>query len=279
MSVAINQHSGKDFGQEPHISYSQLTNFLICPQRYRYQYVLEAEWERKSAALPFGSAIHRAVENYYRALQESGEVLSAETLFDIFEKVLEQEVLNSEVEIVFKDGENLDTLKQQGAELLKVFTSEIKPQKIVGVEVPFSVKVPDLLNRGFLPVRLVGFFDLVEADSDGVYVVVELKTSAMRFSEVKLKHDLQSTVYSYAMAQMGLATSDNGSTLVRYDVLLKQKQVSFERYYVSRTLEEHQRLVQLLNQVVKAVDLGVFYRLNGWQCGECQFLRRCMSDF
>ena len=96
---------------------------------------------------------------------------------------------------------------------------------------------------------------------------------------MKLKHDLQSTVYSYAMAQVGLATSDNGSTLVRYDVLLKQKKPSMERYYVSCTKEDHDRLVQLLNQIIKAVDLGVFYRLNGWQCGECQFLRRCMSDF
>ena len=264
MNVALDQNVGKDFGQVPHVSYSQLTNFLICPQRYRYQYVLEAEWERKSAALPFGSAMHRAVESYYRSLQESGEVLSVDTLVAIFDKVLEQEVLNSEVEITFKDGENLDTLKQQGAKLLKVFTNEIKPQKIVGVEIPFSVKVPDLLSKGFLPVRLVGYFDLVEADSDGSYLVVELKTSAQRYSEMKLKHDLQSTVYSYAMAQMGLATSDNGSTLVRYDVLLKQKKPAMERYYVSRTKEDHDRLVQLLNQIIKAVDLGVFYRLNGW---------------
>ena len=154
----------------------------------------------------------------------------------------------------------------------------MKPQKIVGVEVPFSVKVPCLAKcGGFLPIRLVGYFDLVEADSDGSYLVVELKTSSQRFSALKLEHDLQSTVYSYAMFQMGLSTNKN-STLVRYDVLLKQRKPAMERYFASRTIEDHRRLIQLMNQIHRAIELRVFYRQNGWQCADCQFLKRCMSD-
>ena len=278
MSTALNQLPKEEIPKRLHISYSQVRTFLTCPQKYSYQYVLSAEWERKSVALPFGSAVHKAVESYYRSLQETGEILPVDVMVAVFDKVLEQQILNSEIEIVFKDGEDLATLREQGAALLGVFHSEAKPQKIVGVEVPFSVKIPDLINgNGFLPFRLEGIFDLVEADDDGTYLVCELKTSSQRFSALKLEHDLQSTVYSYAMAQMGLATSEE-STLVRYDVLLKQKKPAMERYYVSRTKDDHRRLVQLCNHVVRAVELRVFYRQQGWQCQQCPFVKRCVCD-
>ena len=278
MSVALEQLPKEEVIEQPHVSYSQLRTYLTCPQRYGFNYVMSAEWERKSAALPFGSAVHKAVEAYYRTLQETGEILSVEVVVDVFDRVFKQQILNSEVEIVFKDGEDFASLRKQGVELLKVFHSEVKPQKIVGVEVPFSVKIPDLANGGgFLPIRLVGYLDLVEADSDGGYLIIELKTSSQRFSPIKLEHDLQSTVYSYAMSEMGFATSKN-STLVRYDVLLKQKKPAMERYFVSRTSEHHRRLVQLMNQIHRAIELRVFYRQNGWQCADCPFAKRCVCD-
>ena len=277
MSVALERVPKAEVMEQLHISYSQLKTYLMCPQKYMYQYVLGAEWERKSAALPFGSAIHKAVESYYRSLQEMGEILSVEVVVDVFDRVLEEQIVNSEVEIIFKDGEDLVTLRKQGAELLKVFLKEVKPQKIVGVEVPFSVKISDLINSdGFLPIRLVGIFDLVESDGES-YLVIDLKTSSQRYSELKLKHDLQATIYSFAMAKMNLAISEN-STLVRYDVLLKQKKPAMERYFVSRTKDDHYRLVQLLNQVLRAIELRVFFRLNDWMCSDCPFAKRCVSD-
>lgn len=278
MNVALEQSQKEVVMEQPHISYSRLRTYLTCPQRYGFHYVLSAEWEKKSAALPFGSAVHKAVEAYYRTLQETGEILSVEVVVDVFDRVFEQQILNSEVEIIFKDGEDFSSLRKQGIELLKVFHNTVEPQKVVAVEVPFSVKIPDLANGGgFLPIRLTGIFDLVEADEDGSYLVCELKTSSQRFSALKLEHDLQATVYSYAMAEMGFATSEN-STLVRYDVLLKQKKPAMEKYYVSRTSDDHRRLVQLLNHLVRAIELRVFYRLNGWQCGDCPFTKRCVID-
>ena len=278
MSVSLERVPKKEVMERLHISYSQLRSYLTCPQRYGFHYVLGAEWERKSAALPLGASVHKAVEAYYRTLQETGEVLSLEVVVDVFDRVFEQQILNSEVEIIFKDGEDYPSLRKQGIELLKVFLKEVKPQKIVGIEVPFSVKIPDLITgEGFLPIRLVGILDLVESDSDGSYLVVDLKTSSQRYSELKLKHDLQSTVYSFALAQMNLATNEN-STLVRYDVLLKQKKPSMERYYVSRTKDDQRRLVQLINHVARAVELRVFFRQNGWQCQDCPFANRCVCD-
>jgi len=148
----------------------------------------------------------------------------------------------------------------------------------VAVEFPFNVKVPDIITgNGNLPLDLVGYFDLIESDSEKAYMVVELKTSAQRFSSLRLAYDLQATVYSYAMQKLKVATSNN-ATLVRYDVLVKTKKPTFEHYYVTRTEEDHQRLIHSVNHVVKAIEHRIFYRQTGWQCSDCQFKKACFSS-
>jgi CRISPR/Cas system-associated exonuclease Cas4 (RecB family) len=260
-----------------HFSYSQLNTYLICPMKYYFQYVVGVDWETKPVALIFGKSIHKPAEIYYVSLKENGEIIPVEQMIAVFESVMDNEVKKTEVEITYKEGENLESLRDQGRALLKLFHAEINPQKIVAVEFPFSISIPDIINgNGDLPIKLVGYFDLVEGDKDGTYLIVELKTSAQRFSSLKLEYDLQATVYSYAMSKMKPGTSEN-STLVRYDVLLKTKKPAFEHYYVTRTEEDHKRLFHLVNNVLKAIENRIFYRQTGWQCGDCQFKKACLS--
>jgi CRISPR/Cas system-associated exonuclease Cas4 (RecB family) len=259
-----------------HFSYSQLNTYLICPMKYAHQYIWGTPYETKPAALPFGKAVHKAAEKYYFNLKETGEIIPLAHVIATFESVFENEINKTDIELTFKNGESTESLRLKGIELLSLFHKEVKPQKIVAVEFPFSVAVPDMINGdGDLPIKLVGYFDLVESDGE-TYLVAELKTSSQRFSSLKLEHDLQATVYSYAMAKMRLATSDS-STLVRYDVLLKTKKPAFEHYFVTRTESDHERLVHLINQVLKAIENRIFYRQTGWQCGDCQFKKACFS--
>jgi putative RecB family exonuclease len=260
-----------------HFSYSQLSTFLICPMKYAHQYVWGTEPETKPVALPFGKATHKAAEAYYSALKDRGEIITVDQVIATFEMVFDNDIKSAEVELTLKEGETLGALREQGIELLKLFHREIRPQKIAGVEVPFSVSIPDIFNGGGdLPIKLVGYFDLVERDEQGTYLIAELKTSAQRFSSLRLEYDLQATTYSYAMTKMKVATSEN-SCLVRYDVLLKTKKPAFEHYFVTRTESDHKRLIHLINQVLRAIELKVFYRNTGWQCGDCQFKKACFA--
>jgi len=260
-----------------HFSYSQLSTFLICPMKYAHQYVWGTPWEIKPIALPFGKAVHKAAEIYYLCLKETGEIIPLGQMIDTFVAVFDGEIKQTEVEISLKEGETIGDLRDQGVELLKIFYKEIRPQKIAGVEVPFFVSIPDILNGGGdLPIKLVGFFDLVERDDQGVYLVAELKTSAQRFSSLRLEYDLQATTYSYAMTRMKVATSEN-SCLVRYDVLLKTKKPAFERYFVTRSEGDFRRLVHLINHVLRAIELRVFYRNTSWACDGCQFKKACFA--
>jgi CRISPR/Cas system-associated exonuclease Cas4 (RecB family) len=259
-----------------HFSFSQLVTYLMCPMKYAHQYVYGTPWETRPAALPFGKAIHKTAESYYLTLMETGEILPIEKLQDTFLAVFLGEADKGDIPLSFKKGEDLETLKGMGKELVRLFQENAQPQKIVAVEFPFSVKVPDLKNGGNLPVRLEGVFDLVESDSEKTYAVVELKTASQRFSSVRLAYDQQATVYSYAMNRMRVATSEK-SCLVRYDVLLKTKKSAFEQYYVTRTNEDHQRLIELINEVLRAIEERVFYRKMDWQCNDCQFRKACFS--
>jgi len=273
----VKPHPREEIQTQLHFSYSQLNTYLICPAKYGHQYVFTTPYETKPAALIFGKAIHKGAETYYVKLKENGEIISIDQAVAVFESVFDQEIKKTEVEITFKDGENLESLREQGIELIKLFHSEINPQKIVAVEFPFNVTIPDIINgNGNLPIKLVGYFDLVESDLQKTYIVVELKTSAQRFSSLKLEYDLQATVYSYAMTKLKLATSQN-STLVRYDVLLKTKKPAFEHYYVTRTEADHKRLIHLVNHVLKAIENRIFYRQTGWQCADCQFKKACFA--
>ena len=261
-----------------HFSYSQLSTYLICPMKYTFQYVQGVPWETKPVALPFGKAIHKAAETYYRNLMETGEITHVDQVIATFETVFDQDIQNSDIEITYKEGETSGILREQGINLLRLFHAGVRPQNIRAVEFPFSVKIPDIITgNGDLPIRLEGILDLIESDPDGNYAVVELKTSKQRFSSLKLEYDLQPTVYSYAMSKMKVATSDK-SCLVRYDVLLKTKKPGFEQYFVSRTEDDHQRLIHLINHVLKAIENRIFYRQTGWQCGDCQFKKTCFSS-
>ncbi len=167
--------------KELHFSYSQLKTYLMCPQKYKYQYVIGAEWEKKPAALAFGKAVHKAVENCYKHLMTSGKVPEPSETLRIFEDILVDEILNSEIDVTFKNGDSFDTLQKLGVRLLEVFHEEIRPQRVIGVEIPFSAKIPDVITHsGFLPIKLYGVFDLIEADNHNTYLICELKTSSKR---------------------------------------------------------------------------------------------------
>ena len=45
----------------PHWSYSAMQCYLICPLKYKFRYIDNAEPERTGSCFPFGRAFHAAV--------------------------------------------------------------------------------------------------------------------------------------------------------------------------------------------------------------------------
>jgi integrase len=69
-----------EFENQLHFSFSQLNTYLICPAKYGHSYVWGTPWETRPVALPFGKAIHRAAETYYRNLKDTGEIIPVDLI-------------------------------------------------------------------------------------------------------------------------------------------------------------------------------------------------------
>ncbi len=126
----------QEFANELHISHSQLFTYLNCSLKYRFQYVEHRPPERISIALPFGSAIHSAIEMYYRSLKNSGHAEPLEAIIGRFEDCLGLELDYTDVPVIFKkDMPDRVGAMAMGKAILKSFyeSVDLSGQEIVEV--------------------------------------------------------------------------------------------------------------------------------------------------
>ena len=153
----------RGFERYLHISYSQLNTYLKCPQKYEFQYVRGIPWEFVPEYFPFGRAIHEAAKLFYRTLKETGQRMPLADLTQHFKargtvRPRQQHPLQREPEQGHHQG--------KGIQLVKVFYENVAPQRIIGVEVPFSVDLVLEETGEVLPCKLSGIFDLIESDEE-----------------------------------------------------------------------------------------------------------------
>jgi len=270
-----NEKTLHEYRQELHFSKSQLRSFLICPQKYAYQYVYGKEWEKKPVALAFGSAIHEAAAEYYMSIANGGKPLSVRQIHDAFLNSWALQ-LKGDTPISF-NGKDADYMADLGKRMLEVFIENVQPREIEAVELPFSVPIIDPSTGEVAPVKLVGAFDLIEVDEDGNRSIIELKTAARKWSDGQVETELDPAVYSYAFQEMGYST--NGSeTLVRFDVLVKTKKPSLETYFTTKGEKDHRKMLSLFTKVLHAIENSCFWPVSGWQCNSCPFMGQCAED-
>jgi CRISPR/Cas system-associated exonuclease Cas4 (RecB family) len=158
--------------------------------------------------------------------------------------------------------------------MLSVLCEQFDPcTEIVAVEQPFAVPLIDQETGEVLERDLVGTLDLLERDAKRRLVVVDLKTSARRYTNLQVEASLQLSVYSYATGLLGYADPDD--VRLRFDVLTKTKQPELHRYWTTRDRAANVRLFRLAAEVLRAIEVGVFHPVVSWQCKECPFRSKC----
>jgi hypothetical protein len=168
-----------------------------------------------------------------------------------------------EREITYRNSQNLESVKECGRKLITVFRETVQPQDILKVEEPFLVKIPDC------EYALAGVFDLIESDN-ATSVLVELKTSAKSWSDLTVRDDLQSALYTYALREMGYE-----SGLVRFDILVKNKSPKLQQLHIARDERDIDRALLILKGVITAIEKEAWYRNPSWACMDCPFKQRC----
>jgi len=266
----------QQYQEQLHISHSQIFCYLACSLKYQFQYVEQRQKERISLALPFGKAIHLALERYYRSLKDDRTIVSLDLMETLFEESLTLELDNSEIPVMFK-AEASDTASaiQMGKGLLKTFYDNIDlvGMEIIDVELPLSA--PLYTDTGEkTDITLVGFIDLLLRDVEGNLLVVDNKTSKQKKSQDAVDTDLQMTAYSYLLAANGYVFP-RAEVNCRFDVLRKLKTPKLEQYFTSRTAETRRRFAKIANSVLAGIEQRIFIPVKGWLCADCSYADAC----
>jgi radical SAM protein with 4Fe4S-binding SPASM domain len=160
------------------ISESKYQTFKQCQLKYCYRYVdrlLEPE-EANTAALHFGSYIHKILE----------EGVNAKSPEDL--QVIAEEVKGSYKVSKKYEGKDLKCINN----FLKF---NPKLEETVATELVFEVPVKD-------DITLNGVIDRVIKGKDGGYLVIDYKTSKREKSKVELYQDTQLKGYVYAISKL-----------------------------------------------------------------------------
>jgi putative RecB family exonuclease len=243
-------------------SLSQVSAYLGCPLKYRFQYVDKIPRPWRASALAFGSSVHAAVEWFHRERLAGRTPDLTETL-----RVFDADWYAQNVDpLVFSERESKDSLAEKGRAMLQLYVESVNGVKPMAVEQPFELDLADPETGELLDVRLRGVIDLVEEGE----TLVDLKTAGRTLEQGGLERHLQLSTYALAFFLL------HGSIpRLRLDMLLKTSKPRLERHETSRTVEDLGWTARLIQQVALAIQTEHFFPNPSWRCSECEYFAHC----
>ena len=264
------------FQSELHISYSQIFTYLACSLKYKFQYVEQQPQERVGIALPVGSAIHLAIEYYYRSLKDKNILEPLKVIQELFADSLNADLDRRDIPIIYKkQTPDKQSVIDMGKGLLKAFYENIDiiGFEIAGVELPLTAR---LFSEEGEPIDMIvtGIIDLLLKDKQGYVIAVDNKTAKNPYAQATVDDDLQLTSYAYLLAsnKYVFPTAD---VYCRFDVIRKLKTPKFEQHYTIRTAKQRRRFAKLTGTVLAGIDARIFMPNKSWLCSDCQFVDAC----
>jgi len=246
-----------------HLSYSQISIYLTCPLRYKFQYVDLIPPAFRGAALAFGSAVHEAVGVFYQQVL-IGDELRPDQMLDVCRQAWQS---TDGSEIRFFNGDDENTLTDKAKVMLNVFHEAFDPDvQIFGIEEFFEVS----FGNEVPPFQ--GYIDLIEESPHGKISVVDLKTAARKPTKAQTNSNLQLTAYSLGAQALGF--NPDRLTLRLY-VLTKTKNPEFVPYETTRSQQDRGRFVKLVKQVWHAIERHAFFPREDWHCSQCAWADHC----
>jgi len=237
-------------------SYTQISQYLSCPRRYRHRYI--DGWKEKDtrAAMLFGRAFESALGAYFRR-EDPGETLFREWS------------LCKNQDIQFSSHDTWDRMLEQGILLLTRFCQEDR------------VRVPEpTSDLQFKVTRRIGGHDFVSyidaiGELDGKPCLLEWKTSSCRYAEKPeglLVLDPQLVCYSWM----------TGIAEVAQVVFVRKRMVEVQ--YLKTTISGYQRneFQLLVEDTIRRIEAGQFLPHSGIRfpqnpCISCPYVRLCLG--
>ena len=247
-----------------HLSASQLTLYLQCSLKYRFQYLDNLPKPFRPAGLAFGSAIHSSLDWFHKQ-KVNGNGVTLDVLLKVFDADWFSQCVEAEVR--FKDKDTGPALIEMGRQMLTQYFRAYQEMP-VGAEIPFTVPLIEPVTGEVLGPNLEGRLDLAERDA-----VVEFKTSAQTLNAQDLKDSLQLTCYGYAYRML----FQKEPKIFRVVDFVKTKTPKMVMLQATRGERDYRKLFYVAKEVLHGIESKVFYPNPSFKCKDCEYEEPCLT--
>ncbi|MDP3741181.1 MAG: ATP-dependent DNA helicase, partial [bacterium] len=235
-----------------YFSFSQISQFKSCPLGYKYRYILGLP-TKGSAALSFGSTIHKTFEKFLKPLRQASEAVdlfgqkpSAHVpKFELLERAYQESWLDD-----WYDGKShMEEYRQHGSKILKIFYEEISQDfpKPKYLEANFRMRLPN----GYF----IGKIDRADETPEGL-LIIDYKTGSPRGINKVDKEQL--LIYQWAAQEfLHEKVADLQYWFLR-DKLVKE---SFKGTDAD-IADLKKNLTQTVAEIIEATKSNSFYKLD-----------------
>ena len=238
-------------------SYTQISQYLTCPRRYRHRYL--DGWKEKDtrAAMLFGRAFERALGAYFRR-EDAGAVLFAEW------SACQNQGLQ------YSERDSWDRMLQQGIMLLERFCQEDR----VRIREPHHSQQIKFSRRFGETNDFVAYVDAI-GELDGTPCLLEWKTTSSRYPEEPeglLALDPQLVCYSWM----------TGIAEVAQVVFVRKRLVEVQYLRTIITDEQRQEFGHLVEETISRIEAAQFLPHSGIRfpqnpCSSCAYVGLCLG--
>jgi len=238
-------------------SYTQVSQYLTCPRRYRHRYL--DGWQEKDtrAAMLFGRAFERALAAYF--LRED----AAAVLFREWSACQNQGPH-------YSNGDTWDRMLQQGIQLLDRFCQDDRiriRQPGHNLQIKFTRQVS--ARNDF-----VAYIDAI-GKLDGTRCLLEWKTTSSRYPEEPaglLALDPQLVCYSWM----------TGISEVAQIVFVRKRLIEIQYLHTTISEAQRQEFGQLVEDTIRRIESAQFLPHSGIRfpqnpCSTCPYLGLCLG--
>jgi CRISPR/Cas system-associated exonuclease Cas4 (RecB family) len=238
-------------------SYTQISQYLTCPRRYRHRYL--AGWKEKDtrAAMLFGRAFERALGALFRR-EDPGEVLFAEW------SACQHQDLH------YSNRDSWDRMLRQGIMLLTRFCQDNRvqvPRPTHELQIKFTRPIAGKND-------FVAYIDAI-GNLDSRRCLLEWKTSSSRYPEEPeglLALDPQLVCYSWM----------TGIAEVAQVVFVRKRLVEVQYLRTTITEEQRQEFGRLVEGTIRRIESADFLPHSGIRfpqnpCSSCPYVGLCLG--
>jgi putative RecB family exonuclease len=238
-------------------SYTQLSQYLTCPRRYRYRYLDGWREKETRATMLFGRAFETALAAFFRRED------SAAVLFREWSTYRDQHLQYSKT-----DG--WDRMLQQGIQLLDRFCQDGRvrvrqPQRDLQIKFTRSISQGD---------DFIAYIDAI-GQLDGSRCLLEWKTTSSRYAEEPnglLALDPQLVCYSWI----------TGIAEVAQIVFVRKRLVEVQYLRTTITEDQRQEFAALVADAVQRIQSAQFLPHSGIRfpqnpCSSCPYIGLCLG--